>query len=278
MGDSTADSQRISPTAHYTGYTWHRLGLPHSALFTTPTGRALHAAYRWVLDAPTNLRGQQSVLTRTLRNRHALIDNSLRALAPDRVVELAGGLSPRGVEFAVAGDVDYTEMDLPPMVALKRRLLERRASAELKAQLLDRWRVEAVDVLSPTFAEHLRAALAGARRPVVIAEGLVGYFGRPQQLQLLRDIATVLGEFPGDGGQLLLDLRVRTTENAASSGLLRIGILVATRGRGASPGLGSEEAALALLREGGFVHAERLPNLDDALPTVMSGVWQARAR
>ena len=41
---------KIGPTAHYTAYVWHRLGMPHAGHFVTPTGRRLFWVFRGTLE------------------------------------------------------------------------------------------------------------------------------------------------------------------------------------------------------------------------------------
>src|SRR6476646_6893471 len=92
-------SETISPTAHYTGYTWFANGLSHPA-FATKEGRVFYE---------------------TLRPANA----AARAIASGRVsqvVEIAAGLSPRGWRFAKehGAALTYVEADLPHMAERKR--------------------------------------------------------------------------------------------------------------------------------------------------------------
>ena len=125
---ATNSSVRISPTAHYTGYTWLQHGLSHPA-FATPTGRFLYRALTPANNAMAA--AGQGTLDGFLLARHHLIDALLeRAIAAgqvSQVIEVACGLSPRGYRFARRhGDkITYIEADLPAMAAKKRELLMR---------------------------------------------------------------------------------------------------------------------------------------------------------
>jgi O-methyltransferase involved in polyketide biosynthesis len=263
-----SDSGKIAPTAHYTAYAWHVLGLPHAELFATELGRRLFRAYR-VLELPGVLRGRASTLLRTLRNRHLLIDGELERYAPDVVVELGAGLSRRGLTFAVDRGTRYVEIDLPEMVAYKARLIDERGSSALKAALGERFRAIAADVMADDFAQLLARELACAARPVVIAEGVVGYFERPLQRKLLR---AVHGALAGRG-LMLADLRIKRSAHDPATRMLRLGILVATRGRGAAASFRSEDEVEALFRDGGFAQVHKLAPLE---PDLLSSVWCVR--
>lgn len=260
-------SERIAPTGHYTAYAWHVLGLPYADWFATPLGARLHRAYA-VAELPQRLFGGGSRLTRTLDNRHRSIDAELLRARPDRIVELGAGLSRRGVTWALDHATDYVELDLPAMVSYKRQRVDACASPDQRARLAEHWTLREEDILDPGFAKVLAGILQGATRPTVIMEGVLGYFDRPLQHQLLRAIHQALA----GRGRLLVDLRIRNGR-PARMGLLRTAILVATRGRGAAPSLANEAEARALFREAGFGDVEVLPPLQ---PDVLSCVVRAR--
>ncbi|MCB9661992.1 MAG: class I SAM-dependent methyltransferase [Sandaracinaceae bacterium] len=263
MGDAT----KIAPTAHYTAYAWHVLGLPYAEHFATPLGRRLFRAYG-LLELPSKLRGRPSKLLRTLHNRHALIDAELERLNPDMVVELGAGLSRRGLTFALDHGVRYVELDLPAVAAFKRRVLEDHVPASLLARAGERLRVLDADILAPGFRDELAKHLAGAERPVVVAEGVVGYFEAAQRHAIL---SSIRGALPHTGA-LLTDLRVRQGQ-AASTRVLRLGILIATRGRGAAPSFADRKEVLAMLHGAGFTDVAELPALER---DVLSTVWRSR--
>jgi len=261
------DATKIAPTAHYTAYAWHVLGLPYAEHFTTTLGKRLFRAYK-LLELPAALRGEPGKLLRTLRNRHALIDAELERLAPDVVIELGAGLSRRGLTFAADHGLRYVETDLPAMVAYKRQLLETRVPPALRARLGERLRIVSTDIFAPDFADVLARELHGAQRPVIIAEGVVGYFEAHQRILLLESVRRAL---PAEGA-FLADLRVKEGQ-AAATGLLRLGILVATRGRGAAASFGSEAEVRDMLQRAGFRDVAQLPPRER---DVLSGVWRAR--
>lgn len=202
-GSSTA---RISPTAHYTGYTWLAHGLSHPA-FATPTGRFLYRAL-----APANRAmavAGQATLDGFLLARHRLIDALLRQAIErgevSQVIEVACGLSPRGYRFAASHGqaITYVEADLPAMAAKKRELLGRAGAGS------ERHRVVEIDATADGGAhsiEAIAASLDPTRGTAIITEGLLNYFDPVAVARMWRRFARALGRFPH--GVYLSDLHL----------------------------------------------------------------------
>ena len=171
-------SHTISPTAFYTGQVWQAHGLGHPALapaLGSLPGRVGYAATELAFRPVTWSGGP--TLTGFLLARHRIIDTLLeRAVASGevgQVVELAAGLSPRGLRLRAAHpEVDYVEVDLPDMTARKRRALERAGVDPA------RHRAVAADVFGPELDE-LFASLDARRGVAVVTEGLLNYFPTP---------------------------------------------------------------------------------------------------
>lgn len=199
-------SERISPTAHFTGYTWYRNGLSHRAL-ATRAGRLMVQTQRPL--AALSRRAGLPTLEGLLLARHDSIDQQLASAiesgAIGQVVEIAAGLSPRGWDFSRRfGDrLTYIEADLPDMAAHKRRLLER---AGLRSA---GHRVVVLDALADSGA-HSLAALVSTLDPdkglAIVTEGLINYFPTDAVLGMWRRFAQALGRFPN--GLYLSDLHV----------------------------------------------------------------------
>lgn len=198
-------SDRISPTAHYTGYTWARHGLSHPEL-SSVEGRVLFESLRPVMIASRALGGAS--LENYLLARHRAIDALLeRAIDAGitQVVEVACGLSPRGWRFAerYGEGITYVEADLPNMAARKRDALSRMGS------LGPHHRVADIDALRDDGPDSL-AALAGELRPesglIIITEGLLGYLATDDVHALWRRFARVLSGF--DSGRYVSDLHI----------------------------------------------------------------------
>lgn len=256
MTDLDARDTRIGPTAHYTAYTWHRLGFPYAELFATPKGRALFWSFRlageWIAAALPVVPS----MTQYLEMRHRAIELALDDIGPDRIVEIGAGLSRRGVTWAADRGVRYLEVDLPHMVDAKREVIARRAPVGLRAKLDGMLRHEAKNVLADDFGEWLAERLSGAARPVVIAEGLVGYFDRAEQERLAAGIAA--GLRAAGGGSFLCDLRSGEGGRAVAAGasVLRGAILIATRGRGVRKDFEGQDDVRNWFATAGFSRAE----------------------
>lgn len=199
-------SDRISPTAHYTGFVWARNGLSHPRLETTE-GRVLFESLRGVMGVSVLLGGNS--LERYLLARHRAIDRLLEEAIDSgrvsQVIEVASGLSARGWRFSsrYGERIDYVEADLPAMAERKRRALGDMGS------LSDHHRVVALDALAVGGPESLPGVASGMQRErgtAVITEGLLGYLDTPSVLGLWERIAEVLESFPS--GLYLSDLHI----------------------------------------------------------------------
>lgn len=200
-------SAAISPTAHYTGYVWARHGIGPAAL-ATRTGAVLYNALRPVMGA--SARGGGPTLEGLLLGRHRAMDTLLtEAIESGRVgqvVEIAAGLSPRGLSYATtyAGRLTYVEADLPAMAQQKREALER-----LGTPLPAGHRVVDIDALAtdgPLSLEALFAQLDPTVGTAVITEGLLNYLPADAVTGLWARIAAGLRRFPA--GVYLSDLHL----------------------------------------------------------------------
>lgn len=261
-----ADLEKIGPTAHYTAYVWHRLGLPHAEHFATRKGAALFWSFRvageWVAAALPNVPSMPQYLAQ----RHLAIEHGLTEFAPDVIVELGAGLSRRGLTWARAG-TRYVEVDFPYMVEAKRALIP----DALRTPLLTH---ESIDILSSEFAARLADILGDAKRPAVVAEGVVGYFHPDQRAQLGHDLARTVKH-----GVFLCDLRSRAAAAQNAAKVLRAGIKLITRGRGPAEDFADEESIARFFADAGFASAEPIDLRDvRGAPRVPSParVWRAR--
>lgn len=201
-----AESENVSPTAHATGYFWHRHGLSHPGLLA-PEGRRWDLGFRLLI---ASLRTVGVHFDALMLARHVGIDTVLarhiEAGRVTRVIELAAGFSPRGWRFCRRfPQLTYIETDLPHMAAMKRRRLEEAGLGS------PRHRVEGVDVLHDEGPESL-AQLTGALDPAagglaVVTEGLVSYLNPGSALGVWTRIAHTLKRFPS--GVYLSDAYVK---------------------------------------------------------------------
>ncbi|TDU31058.1 O-methyltransferase involved in polyketide biosynthesis [Panacagrimonas perspica] len=200
-------TDRISPTAHYTGYTWFHNGLSHPSL-ATAQGRVMYHGLR-PLNAVSRRLGTPT-LEGVLLARHRSIDAQLEAAiesgAVSQVIEIAAGLSPRGWDFARRyGDrITYIEADLPDMAAHKRRLLVRAHLASANHRVVE---LDALAESGPRSLAQLADSLDPTKGVAIITEGLINYFPTDAVLGMWRRFATTLRRFPT--GLYLSDLHLK---------------------------------------------------------------------
>ncbi|MGE0323757.1 MAG: class I SAM-dependent methyltransferase [Polyangiaceae bacterium] len=274
LGDTAERDVRVGPTAHYTAYAWFRLGMPYAEWFKTETGARLFWSLRFGVEWVTSVTQSVPRLIDYLELRHRSIDHTLARLGPDRVVELGAGLSRRGVTWALDHGVDYVEVDLPQMIDAKKRLLLRFPKA-IRSTLDERLSLLSADVLAPDFEAWLAERLEGSQRPVVIAEGLLGYFDTGERQRLASAIAGALRrsqQVQRYSASFLCDLRVRSeaSKTRVAVGAMRAAIRVVTRGRGAREDFTSEAAIYRLFTSAGFdaarpIDPAQVPELNSGL-------------
>lgn len=248
-------SDRISPTAHYTGYTWFHHGLSHPALVTRE-GRIFHALLEPL--AAISRRIGMPTLEGLLLARHHAIDQQLTQAVErgtiGQVIEIAAGLSPRGWDFARRfGDrLTYIEADLPAMAQRKRKLL---ADAGLQTPA---HRVVDLDALAddgPLSLARLADSLDPSKGLAIITEGLINYFPIDAVFGMWQRFAATLKRF--QDGLYLSDLHLASDNHGT---LVKMGTRLLSsfvRGR-VHLHFDSPEAAVGCLFDAGFGDAELL--------------------
>lgn len=246
-------SDRISPTAHYTGYTWVHHGLSHPA-FATREGRLFHASLEPV--AAVSRRLGLPTLEGLLLARHHAIDrrliDAIESGAVGQVIEIAAGLSPRGWDFSrrFKGRLNYVEADLPDMAARKRRLLAGAGLQTPQHHIVD---LDALADDGPLSLAHLAGSLDPGKGLAIVTEGLLNYFPEDAVRGMWARFARTLQRFPR--GLYLSDLHL-----AADNGGVLVGSavkLLSTFVRGAVHlHFDGAEAARAALTEAGFTRAD----------------------
>lgn len=185
----------ISITAHYTAQIWVRARLAWAWPFDTSRGRLMYHSTKPLFSSMT--RAGLTTPPEFCIQRHRIMDARLPELRPAQVVELAAGLSPRGLAFAHRHRVPCLDVDLPSMVAAKKSMLAGRAPEHYAQHPLDL-------LASEDYARDLQPALQRVAPTVVITEGLLPYFSADQVQQIFDRIAALL-RWCG-GGTYLTDI------------------------------------------------------------------------
>ena len=197
MSRKPTDSSGISFTALYTGAVWHRHGLSDD-LLATDTGRWLYRLMTPFETASQALTGGN--LRTFLLQRHlildALIERALDEHGITQVLEIACGLSPRGLRLRQRHpQLHMVEADLPEMAARKAARLAAAGHLDANHQVVP------IDILAEAGDRALETVIASVfdnRQPVVvITEGLTSYFSLAAMSDFWRRLQGALSQRPG---------------------------------------------------------------------------------
>lgn len=196
--DKPARSGDLSVTAYYTAHAWRWGKLAGAELFTGRKTRDVFNATNLALGVARLFRRDLPSLRHGLVQRHVMIDRLAAASGCAQILELAAGLSRRGVAMSADPALRYVEVDLPAMIAHKQKLLARsargRAVAARPNLILTAADVTAMDLSQPL-----------APGPVcVIAEGLLMYLDAAAQRSLWARLSALCQARPGSA--VLFDL------------------------------------------------------------------------
>ncbi len=186
-------------TALYTAGAWTWGAFPNAELFASADTDRVFRVVNGALAVARFLRLRAAPLATSLVHRHAAIDHLLRRSACREVVELATGLSRRGVTFSA--DPAMREVDLPHVIGAKRDLLARTAEGRAAIERSN-WSLVGADVT--TLSLDAVAPPDPGRPLFVIAEGLMMYLDAEAQRALMRKVAARLAA--GGGGTFVFDL------------------------------------------------------------------------
>jgi O-methyltransferase involved in polyketide biosynthesis len=202
-------------------------------------------------------------------HRARSIDDALAALGSARILELAAGLSFRGLDMAARRpDVSYLDTDLPEMAELKADLVARLHPAPLRGTLV----VRPLDALAP---DAVRAAVATLPAgPVAIAqEGLLMYLDDAEKGTLAAAVRDVLLE--RGGAWITADVYVQSAlkphRDERTTKFLE-------QHRVEEKKFADFSAAAAFFESHGFVVARRLTPENDPWPVRQTWVLEASPR
>ena len=181
----------LTVTAVYTAQTWRWGKLDAAELFSTGAARVLFWVTNFAMAVARLFRPDLPSLKHGLVQRHAILDAMLADSGCPTVLELAAGLSRRGASASADPGLTYVEVDLPPVVALKRRLLATTARGrEVAAR--PNLRLVGAAIEDVAFDD-----LVGDGPVFVIAEGLMLYLDAAAQSALWTRLAAFLARRPG---------------------------------------------------------------------------------
>jgi O-methyltransferase involved in polyketide biosynthesis len=176
------DFSTISPSAR-----WLLLAKAHSGLPYAREVAELVFGHDEVMAAAIPTSPEAAIRRRHFELRARSVDEALDLVAATRIVELAAGLSFRGLARAVRDDVHYLDTDLPDLVDLKRRILRQLSPATLAGT----YRIESLDVMDDSALASALESLPDG--PLSIAhEGLLMYLGVDEKARLAASIHAAL--------------------------------------------------------------------------------------
>lgn len=185
-------------TAVYTSQVARAAGLPGAELFDAGPARLVYAIASTVMAVARLFDRRHPPLATSILHRTTLIDALLTRDHARAVLELACGLSRRGVALSADRAVQVVEVDLPPVIRTRQELLAR---SEAGRAVADRPNLRMVGADAAT-ADLADLAPPGAPLHVVI-EGLFVYLDAPAQRALWGRVQALLAE---RGGALIFDL------------------------------------------------------------------------
>jgi len=249
-----SDPSKISPTAHYTSFVWFKNGMSHRNL-ATPMGRLFFYSLQpfnllsWALSGGVTIE-------RFLLQRHKIIDhllgNAIERRGVNQVLEVAAGLSPRGLRMSDeyrSRALRYVEADLPDMAKRKESLLKKVGAVgdNHLVTTVNVLRDDGDDCLSAVAERHLDSDTPTA----IVTEGLVNYFDRDMIKSVWTRFATMLKE--RKGGVYLSDIVVTSdVPRAITAKIFRGGLNKMTRGNDVVRYFKTADDVIDALKEAGF--------------------------
>ncbi len=239
---------RIAPTAYYTAQVWVENGFPEANRFATPLGQVMYHGLRlgkkpFARLLPETLREWETFIAA----RHHTFDRCLEAFRPDVVVEIAAGLSSRGLAISrMHPAIRYYEFDLPHMVDAKRK--------RLPQGLPNNYFLADGDIL---VEGGIPVEIDQGERLLVITEGLIPYLGMSEKAQAWRTVRALLAQ--AQDHEYLLDdwpLELLSEGELGRWGARALGLLVGARMENRL--FRTQEDCRQAMEAAGFRHVERV--------------------
>lgn len=181
----------IPPSALYTAATWRWGRLPGADLVTPPEADRVFRAMNAYMSLYRLLNPGWHSLKHTLIQRHVGVEHLLHAANHSQVIEIAAGFSPRGSAVSADPSIGYFEVDLAPVIAAKRAMLQATPAGREVLRRANFTLLEG-DVMALDWTRFAPCP------SFIITEGLMMYFDRSRQLAIWRDIAAFLRGHRGE--------------------------------------------------------------------------------
>lgn len=244
---------RVGPTALYTAQAWREGCFENAEYFDDRLGRWMYKAGNLTRKiARPFLPPFMKDFNEFLFIRHRAFEDRLDSMLPDMVIEVAAGLSPRGLTYSRRwSNTLYQELDLPNMVAAKEARLKSLNQPE-------NYLLAETDILADDFVHRLPVKPKSNQHVVVITEGLMDYLSMEEKQRAWGNVVKLL-EMAHPDSRYLTECwpshRVMPGSGPGKWAVNGLGMLV---GRRMGENLFStKEAADEAMREAGFSTVSR---------------------
>lgn len=140
-----------------------------------------------------------------LEGRHMSMNEAISQAEPSVVLEIASGLSSRGLEFAEKG-ISYVETDLPDVISIKKKILQN--MSETYPDCLHTMSLNPLNT-----KEIMDAGKSLNKKPIIIAhEGLLMYLTQAEKAKLRDNISLFLKTYSPNGAWITTDFSSRAPE------------------------------------------------------------------
>ena len=192
-------SAGLSVTALYTSAAWSAAQLPHAEIFFTKEAQDIYTIVNGALAVNRFFGGEKSSLPRSLLFRHKAIDDIVARSGSVNILELASGLSSRGLRLSENAAVSYVEVDLAHVISFKKTVTDEAVASGI-IEPRPNLRFVARDILTENLDELVDA---GGGTLALIAEGFVMYLNDDERRLFFQKCASMLAPLPG--GLFLFD-------------------------------------------------------------------------
>lgn len=191
--------ERISPTAWFVAYQRTLSDIP----FSQEIFLELQENIKLTGSAETeDLKKQMeyseatpSEATPLWEARFKIVNHILKTRSINQIIEIAAGVSPRGLEMTKDSSMRYVEVDLPKVIQEKKGIIERLIAKSI-ASKRPNLHLEAGNALN--LQDLLRATRFFEEKPIaVINEGFLQYLGPEEITVFAKNVHQLLARFGG---------------------------------------------------------------------------------
>ncbi len=237
-----------------------RMNMPYAKEIAKKLGNGADAILGWrlpLIECVGRVFPNLFAKVSLLEGRYLSTNDAIRKFGDCSILELAAGLSPRGLEYG-KGDFQYVETDGPHVIGLKERVVRdiRKAKGE---EMGRNHRFEILDAREKTHFERVGQLFQemGNTKPIVIVnEGLFGYYPIPVRAGMRDNIKFFLETYSPNGAWITSDFSMPIKENPIIQWIKNV---IKRRTKGDFTYFKDSQAVSNFLDEGGL-RGEQLPN------------------